>query len=299
MGFVHEYHPQGKRCGMHRTDENRNHGSAMVLGECVVLICHRTNCANGNLENTSVIRFLALDILVSISISIEISDRISSHRCQPSIAREELANALWAAVLKQHLIVRWDFACCRFQYHPIQLNSFYWNSVKGHCCIFAIFRELYLHLSEIERYGNFHFWVASNLLMSKRILITLRLFFKVNSPETLLWDLIYISYFEATIHSKQILKCSDFLPPRCKLSAWKNNLENKLTLHKLGDTAVFLDVEHFFFFALVLRLLHRDVEETGLLQFPYRSGPLKSQWTFFNSWTLSEKSYSGKCRTSS
>lgn len=94
-------------------------------------------------------------------------------------------------------------------------------------------------------------------------------------------------------------------PFRCQI--YHENLEitkrnqKKRTLHKLGETMAFLVVfDVFFFFPLVFRLLQRDVDvDVGRLQFPRNIVPLKSQWSFFNSWTRSEKSYSGKSRTSS
>lgn len=83
----------------------------------------------------------------------------------------------------------------------------------------------------------------------------------------------------------------------------KIHIQTKRTLHKLGDTALLLllllGLELFFFFALVLRLQQRDVDDVGRLQFPRNNVPLRSQWSFFNNWTRSEKSYSGKSRTSS
>lgn len=94
--------------------------------------------------------------------------------------------------------------------------------------------------------------------------------FHPNHPSSLYWNSIKISF---------------------NLFTFKINFETKLTLHKLGDMAFLLVAEPFFFFPLDFRLLLAfDAEEVGRLHGPRRSGPLKSQWTFFNSWTLSEKS---------
>lgn len=116
--LVRENHRGDIRCEMHRKDVHYIHENVMVLGKGAIWVRRVIYGMKDRWENTLVIRFLALGILVPILVSayVLMSGHISNHRCQPAIVREVISNVLLVTVLKLlmnlHLIfVHKDFVC--------------------------------------------------------------------------------------------------------------------------------------------------------------------------------------------